>query len=249
MITVGLNGRLGNEMFQIAAVIALGLKNNDDVRFNFNVTAYGEKYRKSIFSELNECVCDDYVDEHSDILKYNDNEKKVKFWGYFQSEKYFKEYKNEIIGLFSNKIILDNLYQKYKLILQNSLSLHIRRGDYLAYPGVHPCPTTDYYLDSIKYIDKIRQIDNILVFSDDISYCKSNFVDNRITFIEKQKDFEDLYLMSLCENNIIANSSFSWWGSYLNVKDDKIVVCPKKWFGVDYKGDFSDIYYENCIIL
>jgi hypothetical protein len=90
-----------------------------------------------------------------------------------------------------------------------------------------------------------------IIFSDDISWCKENlsFLNNKI-FIEGNTDFQDLYLMSKCKNNIIANSSFSWWGAWLNTNKDKIVIAPKKWFGISNSHlDTSDLYCNNWVTI
>jgi hypothetical protein len=105
---------------------------------------------------------------------------------------------------------------KYKYILKNSISIHVRRGDYLSEEFKGLLKNKEYYYNEIKKIDNQKNITNILVFSDDIQWCKENIIDKRIIYIEGQKDYEDLYLMSLCENNISSQSSFSWWAEFLN---------------------------------
>jgi hypothetical protein len=138
---------------------------------------------------------------------------------------YFYLYLNELYNLFVNEEIINNLKNKYKKLLKNSLSLHVRRTDYLTiYPEF--IKENDYYYDCIKKLENEKKIDNILIFSDDMQWCKENIKDDRITYIEGQKDYEDLYLMSLCENNVILDSSFSWWGQFLNKNEDKIVFRP-----------------------
>ena len=77
----------------------------------------------------------------------------------------------------------------------------------------------------------IKEIDKDLVFSDDIKWCKENFIGDKFLFIEEDRDYIELFLMSQCNHNIIANSSFSWWGAWLNKNENKIVVAPSKWFG------------------
>ena len=93
----------------------------------------------------------------------------------------------------------------------------------------------------------------IYVVSDDIDWCKKNVSpinNNIIYFVENNlDDYELLYLMSLCDNNIISNSSFSWWGSYLNSNERKIVIAPKNWFGKSFNNDFNDVYTNNMIII
>tara|TARA_B100000242_G_scaffold64227_1_gene39415 strand:+ start:111 stop:881 length:771 start_codon:yes stop_codon:yes gene_type:complete len=140
--------------------------------------------------------------------------------GYWQSEKYFLDLREEILNSFSWPEIK-------KLNFQDSCSIHVRRGDYLKTQYVHPIQTIDYYN---KSLDIIQPKGNIFIFSDDIEWCKENFHFKNSIFMENNTNIQDLRYMSLCENNIIANSSFSWWGAWLNKNENKKVICPKNWF-------------------
>ena len=126
-------------------------------------------------------------------------------------------------------------------------SIHVRRGDYLTKPNIHPTQTINYYMDAVKLMSPNTLF---LVFSDDIGWCKDNFKDfTNIVFIEGNSDYEDLLLMSLCDNNIICNSSFSWWAAWLNQNPNKKVVAPKLWFGSGLNHNTKDITPENWIEL
>jgi hypothetical protein len=104
-----------------------------------------------------------------------------------------------------------------------------------------------YYQEAMKHFDDDTLF---VVFSDDIDWCKSVFKGDNFIFITNEQDYVDLYLMSLCKNNIIANSSFSWWGSWLNKNEGKKVIAPSKWFGRAYSDwDTNDIYTKNMIKL
>ncbi|MFA6925326.1 MAG: alpha-1,2-fucosyltransferase [Bacteroidales bacterium] len=169
------------------------------------------------------------------VLTAPDN---VYMLGYWQSEKYFKDVENIIRKefTFKNPPHGKNEELSREIKSNNSVSIHIRRGDYINNPAVHKdfhiCDI-DYYLRSIAYISK--QITNPIfyVFSDDISWVKENlkmpysmiFVDSNTS----QNNFEDMRLMSLCKHNIVANSSFSWWSAWLNENKNKIIVAPKEW--------------------
>jgi hypothetical protein len=174
----------------------------------------------------------------------------VKLNGYFQSEKYFVDVREDILNLFEidedTKSYLSNKYSN--LLSGNTCSIHIRRGDYLNLPNFHPTQDISYYMDGCNIIGNEA---NYLIFSDDIEWCYKNFnfIKNR-TFISGNTDYQDLYLMSMCNNNIIANSTFSWWGAWLNKNKNKIVVSPKKWFGSEnnqYNTD--DLYCEGWLII
>tara|TARA_R110000744_G_C18907077_1_gene510043 strand:- start:113 stop:463 length:351 start_codon:yes stop_codon:yes gene_type:complete len=112
--------------------------------------------------------------------------------------------------------------------------------------GCHPVLDLNYYT---KALENLKDVSNILVFSDDIPWCKEVFKFKNMTFIEGNNNIEDLVLMSMCSHNIIANSSFSWWGSWLNENPDKIVVAPKTWFGAQLPGNNNHAYLSNWITI
>ena len=99
-----------------------------------------------------------------------------------------------------------------------------------------------------KAIDIIKP-ENLLIFSDDINWCKESFKDykNKIFYIDDNPDYIELWLMSMCKNNILANSTFSWWGAWLNNNNEKIVVAPTKWFGSAIKHEIKDLLLEEWI--
>ena len=110
-------------------------------------------------------------------------------------------------------------------------------------PDFHPFLGKQFYDDAMK---ELPDTEVFVVFSDDISWCKDNFVGEKFVFISGEEDYIDLYLMSLCENNIIANSSFSWWGAWLNNNENKTVICPKIFVGNKLSHlDVSGVYPED----
>ncbi len=181
----------------------------------------------------------------------------IYFEGYWQSEKYFLEYRGELIKEFTLKEklhIQSQIYQK-EIAKTESVSLHIRRGDYVSNShtnSVHGTCTLDYYRNAVLAIkEKIKNV-HFFSFSDDLDWAKEhlNFMNN-ITFIELGNDIpdhEEMYLMSLCKHNIIANSSFSWWGAWLNQNPKKMVIAPQKWFN-DTSIDTSDLIPKGWIRL
>lgn len=165
--------------------------------------------------------------------------------GYWQSEKYFIEIEHDIRkALTPLESTVNKLKERYPT--EKSISLHIRRTDYITSNGIHPTQDLTYYKNAI---DIIGNYNEILIFSDDINWCKNNTSFKNSLFIENQTDIEDLFLMSLCTHNIIANSSFSWWSAWLNSNPNKIVVAPKNWFGGHSNLNDSDIIPENWIKL
>ena len=164
--------------------------------------------------------------------------------GYWQSEKYFKEIEHIIREDFKpNDEVVEKL-KKTSLIETKTVSLHVRRGDYINLNEYHPIQTIEYYKNAVELIG---DYDHIFVFSDDIEWCKKNLNFDNMVFMEGFTDIEDMYLMSMCKNNIIANSTFSWWGAWLNKNSDKKVIAPKKWFGEKVNLNDSDIIPTDWI--
>ena len=135
------------------------------------------------------------------------------------------------------------------------MSIHIRRGDYVSNKITnltHGVCGIEYYINAINYISKHVEQPYFFVFSDEPEWARENLkITFPITYINhntSQNDFEDMRLLSLCKQHIIANSSFSWWGAWLSRNDNKIVIAPKKWFN-EYKADTKDLYPDDWIIL
>ncbi|WP_245916974.1 alpha-1,2-fucosyltransferase [Mucilaginibacter yixingensis] len=157
--------------------------------------------------------------------------------GYFQDERYFKNIRIELLKKFKFPELSGDgrSFADRIKTTENAVSIHVRHGDYL-HPitsAFHGVLSVQYYQEAIKIVsDQIAQ-PQYFVFSDDPDWCKTNlaFVKNSILVSEKNlQNWEEMYLMSLCKHNIIANSSFSWWGAWLNTNNDKIIVAPKNWF-------------------
>ncbi len=162
--------------------------------------------------------------------------------GFFQSEKYFKDIENELRADFKFKDLPEG--QNLQIIEQinscNSVSLHIRRGDYVQkkrYQNLYAACSLDYYKRGVERIAENCPNPTLFIFSDDIEWVKENLkLPYECVFVSHNfgaKSFEDMRLMSLCKHNVIANSSFSWWGAWLNANSDKVVIAPQKWFNDD----------------
>ena len=176
--------------------------------------------------------------------------------GYWQTEKYF--IKNKVNILRDLKII-SHQNEKNKIISskianKTSVSLHIRRGDYIsnsAYNSTHGTCSLAYYTNAVNLlINKIGGNFKVFAFSDDPEWVSSNLkLPVGIYFVKNNSseyNYEDLRLMSECDHNIIANSSFSWWGAWLNTNYNKIVITPSKWYG-DKSTKNDDITPSNWI--
>lgn len=159
--------------------------------------------------------------------------------GFFQSEKYFKSIEKELREDFKFKSLTDeqNRQTIEKINSSNSVSLHIRRGDYIKkkrYQNLYATCSLDYYKRGVETISERFPNPKLFIFSDDIEWTEKNLkFPYECVFVSHNSganSFEDMRLMSLCKHNVIANSSFSWWGAWLNKNPNKVVIAPKKWF-------------------
>lgn len=219
MITCELVGRLGNQLFQISNCVAHALKNG--VQYKIPLRTQDPRVWPIYFTHLPRLSPSDKILHHYkepefsyQPIPFQDN---TCLHGYFQSEKYFADYRNEILTAFRIP---------YKP-LKGVVSIHVRRGDYLQFADKHPPITKEYLHEAIKLFPNY----NFLVFSDDMKWCREILTGPQFSFAEKNTPLKDIELMSGCEHNIIANSSFSWWGAWLNQNPDKIVIAPNVWFG------------------
>ena len=155
--------------------------------------------------------------------------------GTWQNELFFKHIRSQVLSAFQFPPFMNkkNIDLSKKLMKSNSVSIHIRRGDYLNEPEWCVC-TQDYYSRAIALIKSSENIDVLCVFSDDIQWCKDNLKDfaSDIEYVDWNKgkeSFRDMQLMTYCKHNIIANSTFSWWGAWLGNREGKKVIAPKVW--------------------
>jgi hypothetical protein len=265
-ITTNHMGGICNVMFKLSASISLALDNDVDYIFSTEfLRPISNECPKTGFDPDYSVYSDNLLRNISFIEKlptpyrthkepttfnytsitYNKGENLL-LEGYFQSEKYFINNKDYIINLFKptehiRQTILTSLPN-----VQNSISIHIRRGDYLNFPDFHPQQSLEYYMSAINLLGIDR---DYLIFSDDLNGIKTmfDFLPNK-QFVSLGKDYLDLYAISMCEHNIISNSTFGWWGAYLNDNKNKKVVGPNKWFGPSYTHlNSSDILPNEWI--
>lgn len=249
MVYVNLKGRIGNNLFQLATAASLAHLHNTN--FIANITDYW-------CLEPDNCLLNDYLVQFkdnifrkvrfetacpSDTRVFNELnsefspipfENNISLNGWFQSEKYFVD--PIVRELFDIDINTYNyIKEKYGNLLFSDepiTSINVRRGDYLKLPQYYSICSMPYYN---RAIDLIGRSNKFLVISDDIEWCKRNFKGSDFYFILDEKPVVDLYLQSFCTNNIISNSTFSWWGAWLNKNANKIVVAPTPWVGKFHK--------------
>ena len=174
------------------------------------------------------------------LLTDNELKDNCYYDGYWQSFHYLDINKDVLqsqicLKKFSigNEELVDNIN------LKNSISLHVRRGDYISIKKnrdiFHIC-NLDYYKAAIDIIEQNVSDPQYYIFSDDIEWAKQNFIGSKFIFVEGNIPHIDMYLMSNCKNNIIANSTFSWWGAWLNNNPNKVIIAPQRW----YHGAMND---------
>jgi len=262
---LGKMGQLGNQMFQYASLKGIARNNN----YNFCIPNHrevvidslGNKLRIEIFqpfvlknlSELNLQTIDEsrpLVQEsgfyfNEDI--FDECPDWVNLVGYFQTEKYFKHIEDEIREDFAFKDEILKPCKEMVSQVNDPISLHIRRGDFLINSSNHHNLGLDYYKEALRQFDSDK---TVIIFSDDPDWCKeqSLFSDDRFLVSESNNSYVDLCLMSLCKEHIIANSTFSWWGAWLSTS--KKVIAPKVWFGPSNAHlDTKDLYCPDWIVI
>lgn len=254
MISVNLMGGLGNQLFQIFATIAYALRNSKEFKFEYSdILTTGHHrptYWNNFLSKLRPYTVNSGINlqfysepffHYKPIPNSLDN---IKLYGYYQSPKYFNDKYDkicEIIDLREKQLFIREKCKKY--FEKPIISMHFRLGDYKDKQQFHNLLTLKYYENAItKIIEKTDKIDwNILyvceskdndIVSNNIEQLKTIFPE--IQFIKADDnidDWEQMLLMSLCDHNIVANSTFSWWAAYFNNSKDKIVCYPNQWFG------------------
>jgi hypothetical protein len=244
MIGTRFYGRMGNVLFQASHCIALALKHNQEFGFPNRTN---DPYWFPLY--LQHLVNPKWQQGKEDILinenghEFQEIEYK-KEWeglqvvlnGYWQSEKYFKEYRGEILYLFGFP------YEKKEGIV----SCHVRRGDYLHLRNKHPEITKEWYEYAMSQFPGRK----FKFFSDDIKWCRQEFGSRTdCDFSSNSNEVQDLIEMSQCEHNISSPSTFSWWGAWLNRNEDKKIYIPKLWFVEGYNLLTKDIIPESWIKL
>jgi len=271
---ISIAGGLGNQMFQYAFFLALNKKEPKSINrlyiakyllhngyeldtvfdiqkrqiSNF-ITGFLKKMLKKWTLKIRDHAIGTYTNFNTDSHKI------VYYSGYWQSEKYFENAEDSIRQQFTFKEKL--ISEKNKAFIKqysnkNTVSIHIRRGDYVTNTDANIllgglCDLS-YYHNAISYIKKNVSQLYFQFYSDDIDWVKENFIDlENVQFIDwnhQTDSWQDMMLMSKCKHNIIANSSFSWWGAWLNNNPNKIVIAPSKWFN---SHETLDIVPENWI--
>lgn len=272
MITCNLMGGLGNQLFQIFTTISYAIKSHNKFKFTDAISlgdgnsTLRYTYWDSFFARLKLFTTNTFPQMH--IIRENNfahnelpiNEminKDVLIYGYFQSYKYFEENYElicRLIGIQQMKNLLLKKNNYNHEFLNNAISMHFRLGDYKKLKDFHPIINIEYYVQSLLYISSANpgitftifyfcEDEDLIDVASKIDYLTEKFPN--YLFIRggsELNDWEQMLLMSCCRHNIIANSSFSWWGAYFNSSLDKIVCYPSVWFGPSIQHNTKDLF-------
>jgi hypothetical protein len=244
-VTVELMGRLGNNLFQIATAYAYAKIQQKIFVTHTPWTHPMYSWVPHHHQRCNWLTYEEPTFQYQSIPWFQRN---VKLKGYFQSERYFKSFRSDLIRLFIPNDAVGPLPNRQSEI--PSVSLHVRRGDYVNNP-LHQTVGMDYYQTALNRLPSPLQV---YVFSDDIDWCREHLPKLELPnlqweYVDQGQDFEQLILMTQCDHHILAASSFSWWGAYLSEKVG-ITVAPKQWFPSDNPiKEWDSIYCENWIVI
>ncbi len=234
------NQHNGLELENAFHILYEKMNRQEKLQYYYWVIRYFMK-RKLGFPFHDRYFLEDYFQRSvDDIISSN----KKYLYGYWQKEEYFHDIREELLGDFTFN--LHNMNEKtadtaLKIGECESVSIHVRRGDFLLEDNRQGICTLDYYKSAVRYMMHLVPNACFFVFSDDPDWAEDHFGDSVYTLVNWNKgknSYLDLYLMSLCKHNIIANSTFSWWGAWLNRNNGKIVICPDKWLA---DCDFSPV--------
>lgn len=268
------DGGLGNQMFEYAFYLSLCHKHpfalygfdtyaSDVEHYGyeldkiFHINSSRERKRHAFLRKLERHHYVTFTEKKEkefwkfDAMMFAERWQPHVYVGYFQTEKYFAPILQKIRKAFTFRKEL--LSEKTRLLAESikdkqAISLHIRRGDYLGIPSMHTIDMS-YYDSAVELLRTMHGGGQLLVFADDPEWAKENVnIPNRVVVDWNIGDnsWQDMFLMTQCKHNIIANSSFSWWGAWLNSNPNKIVIAPKKWREDEIE---SDIIPETWIRL
>lgn len=219
------HGRLGNQLFQVAATVGIAEKNG----FEYFIPPWEPaSFFKGTILQVDRAG--DYFPKYEEGPLYYqpiELEHSTDLVGNFQSEKYFEHCADKIREMFTLLPRYAKEVAKYDWLTgEDTCSIHVRRGDYV---GSEAFELLDmqYYVNAVcRFPEGTR----FLIFSDDIPWCEHKFQGEQFSFVSDESPLIDMFIMASCQDHIIANSSFSWWGAWLNPSKTKRVIAPDKWF-------------------
>lgn len=268
MNSLGKNGRIGNQLFQYAALVGIAKNRNFDfcIPDHSKAVVFEDSNGRALHHHLQKCFEMSYLNGRYGLVDgdevelhqhefceelFNECPDNVTLHGHFESYRYFENvetllrkdltFKGEI------KEVADNFHKENNI--QNAVSITVRRGDFLLYTDCHPVCDALYYHKCIQEIGSDRQY---IIISDDIEWCKNQeiFSGNNFYFVDKTpngilKQYYDMCVSSLCDDFIISNSTFAWWISWMGESKNKKVYMPEPWFGPTYGEWDTEGFYPD----
>ena len=252
VVTCDIKGGLGNQLFMLCATLAFAKRYGKIAWFEYP-SHYGSRssYWTTLFQP--------FVHDRRGPIQHRYQENGFAFHaipqdsdyldGYFQSELYFKDQIDLIRTEMNITQHQERMKQRYPISPQ-SISLHLRIGDYVSLPNHHPIQTEDYYLRCMQLLTTSIPHPTVYCFYEQgdkdrashvITRLQASYHGNYIHVNDSLQDWEEMILMSCCDHHIISNSSFSWWGAYWNTSPSKIVCYPSRWFGSAIAHDTKDL--------
>lgn len=236
---LGNYGRLGNQIWQSSVTIAHALRNNDQPRLPFGIIQNYFQLPNEWFYDCSKLHYKTYEEPHFHYspIPYWENQD---LSGYFQSYKYISGFEDEIKKWYKPKIFSNKK-------LDGVTAIHVRREDYLKLIDCFEILDMNYYNKAMNILNS----DKYIIFSNDIDWCKKNFVGKQFIISEGKSEIEDFSLMMECDNFIIANSSYSYWASFLGSNKNSKIIAPQKWFGpkLSPTHNTKDLYRDEWVLL
>lgn len=235
----GTAGGFGNQLFKYAAALSYSFDNSTEVvlpKWHFNEYL---KHPPKRLEDFEDVIFEDFHDTRGQKIVEIPKDRNINLnnEGYFQDLRYINHNRNNII---SKLEIKDEYKEKFFSLLEKDIPdwkhlnlsfIHVRRGDYHLIPYILPIQSKEYYDCALEHIN----YDKCIVFSADIEWCKNTFKYPNLVYLNYSDKYFDMFIMSLCNSGVIANSTYSWWGAYLNKNSPKIIK-PKYWFSSIVEG-------------
>ena len=258
MTSLGAMGRLGNQMFQYAALRGIAAHRGLSFRIPEPRDPPGAQCHQLFDAFFLEGAQTHTPKRFPRLrIRHRRSESSFRFdkdlfdtcpdgsdlYGYFQSEKYFQHIKDELIADFRFRCEAETNVPNGDYI-----AIHVRRGDYLHLSHAHPLCTPEFYE---RALDCLPKNVGAIVFSDDLEWCRHQDVFSGCDFSEGLRNDQDLFVMTRASHNIIANSSFSWWGAWLNTRAGRTVIAPSQWFNPVYKptNEVQDLLPSDWLVI
>lgn len=251
-LNIKLRGRLGNQLYQIMTGLSYAINNN--ISFdNIYITNYKNINDSNIFQSISFLFKQPTntksftIKDCNDLGYYNLPFQKcdqIIMDGYFQSYLFFEKNFEQLKSILNIKLLQNKVKDEFlHLINEADATIHFRIGDYVKFKDSHPVLSINYYVNAINKLNTINpECKKILIFYEPndyeiinkkLNYLKNQFINHEFIMIDNQiEDWKQMLIMSLIKNNIIANSTFSWWSAYLNINNNNTVIYPSIWFGL-----------------